>query len=679
MNNDNRSDDDEVDRFPTQNRDLDPGPRSSPDRNPDSGPLTWWRLISLAAIVLTLLALPASTAASVAAQVDADAGAIQLAQAIEADEIELSRVLDPGGAGAAMRIDLPPVPVVSSDVGDGPARLLDPIGRPALAGELPARRRPALDDGADPAADNWSAETGTRIVAPAAADSTLQQQDLYEVEVHDDRFEPETITITVGSIVRWTNYGQNLHSSTSEQGLWDWTLVPGARFYLRFLSPGRYDYYCRYHRDAGMVGTVVVVEDQQPGPTATATVPGPSTPPIQPTPPFPTPNPTLPPPPPVPEGDEIVYDWYAEGSTLSDLFAIQSDGTGKRQLTDTADRYEAQPSWAPDGRRVAYTESRGQGDAWRIHVLDTATGADSQLTQSGYNFEPDWRPDGGLLAFTDITRVGDIVTRSSIDLLAPDGTGRRSLIFVGTPGYAMAGPSWSPSGDRIAFAVRSDAGGGELYTVRADNPSQVLRYSRPGYDDIDPAWSPDGRYLAFASGIHRGQPADKTEHAIWLLDRYDLRVGTLARVPGWDLRRPAWSPDGSHIVFHAKFAEGGYALYIVPATGGAVTGPLDYGVEPDWGRGSLLPFPTPQPGATATPVTPPSPPPLPTFPSEPTLTPGAPPTFPPPPEPSATPIGPSPTATIQPAMTDTAIPIPVDVIHLPLLLKGELLGGPSRD
>ena len=66
------------------------------------------------------------------------------------------------------------------------------------------------------------------------------------------------VTVTVGATVRWTNHGQSVHSSTSDAGHWNWTMVPGASFSVQFLWPGTYPYHCVYHRAAGMTGTVVV-------------------------------------------------------------------------------------------------------------------------------------------------------------------------------------------------------------------------------------------------------------------------------------------------------------------------------------------------------------------------------------------------------------------------------------
>lgn len=45
-----------------------------------------------------------------------------------------------------------------------------------------------------------------------------------------------------------------------------------------------------------------------------------------------------------------------ERFTESDLWAVRADGGAEIQLTDTADRVEMNPSWSPDGTRIAYDD-----------------------------------------------------------------------------------------------------------------------------------------------------------------------------------------------------------------------------------------------------------------------------------------------------------------------------------
>ncbi len=489
-----------------------------------------------------------------------------------------------------------------------------------------------------------------------------------EVAIRDDFFEPQTVTVTVGSAVRWTNQGQKVHSSTSDQGYWSWALLPGASFSVRFFSAGTFPYHCIYH--PGMTGTVVVTTGQPTPPTPGPTPPTPG--------PTPSPIPTFTP----GQGGPIIYSYFTDNTsvTKSDLFVLDPDTNQTQNVTNSPQLAEVQPSWAPDRGRVAYAASvvNTASDPWSIWVRDMTSGQAAPITTGPEQYEPDWHPSGGLIAFTSIGRVGGTTVSSEIAVVAPDGSGYRSILRLNSCSMGVVNPNWSPDGTRLAFSLSSSLLGGELYQVNADGSNAVPLYSHPGWDDIDPEWSPDGRYVAFSSGPNQGTV---TRHDIWLLDTVTGIAGAVAQAPTWDLRRPAWSPDGTRLVFTARFQTQpvAWALYIAPATGGTVTGPLALGVEPDWAAGSLIPVPTPTPGATSG-----TPPPFPTLPSpEPTLpgptaTPPIIPTFPPPetPEPTPTPSTPEPTSTplspTPPLPTATAgTPGPVvSRLFLPLTFNG---------
>lgn len=75
----------------------------------------------------------------------------------------------------------------------------------------------------------------------------------------DNRFAPTSITVRAGTTIKWLNRGQNIHTTTSLDGLWD---SPGLEhrqsFSFTFTKPGEYRYLCRQHLLNGMVGTIIV-------------------------------------------------------------------------------------------------------------------------------------------------------------------------------------------------------------------------------------------------------------------------------------------------------------------------------------------------------------------------------------------------------------------------------------
>ncbi len=84
------------------------------------------------------------------------------------------------------------------------------------------------------------------------------------VSMVDFAFSPDTVRISAGDSVIWTNNGTFLHTSTSGvNGVWDslWdsgNMAHGVTFTRVFQVDGTFDYFCRHHYLGGMKGVVVV-------------------------------------------------------------------------------------------------------------------------------------------------------------------------------------------------------------------------------------------------------------------------------------------------------------------------------------------------------------------------------------------------------------------------------------
>jgi plastocyanin len=105
------------------------------------------------------------------------------------------------------------------------------------------------------------------------APSAWAQDQEVTVMMEDNFFDPANITVEPGTTVTWVQSGNNGHTTTSYDGLWDSGLLPGGSgqsFSFTFEEPGTYDYFCIPHEDLGMVGTVTVSGAASPTATATA-------------------------------------------------------------------------------------------------------------------------------------------------------------------------------------------------------------------------------------------------------------------------------------------------------------------------------------------------------------------------------------------------------------------------
>lgn len=94
------------------------------------------------------------------------------------------------------------------------------------------------------------------------AESDVVRQQAMEVQLNDDYFNPETITIPSGkkTTLILKNEGQKEHTFTVEKLGIDAEVQPGKEktITVKPQSPGTYELICRYHFNSGMVGKVIV-------------------------------------------------------------------------------------------------------------------------------------------------------------------------------------------------------------------------------------------------------------------------------------------------------------------------------------------------------------------------------------------------------------------------------------
>ena len=124
------------------------------------------------------------------------------------------------------------------------------------------------------------------------------------------------------------------------------------------------------------------------------------------------------------------------------------------RLTDTTGE-NREPSWSPDGKRIAFTSLR-DGDPG-IYVMDVDGRHPTRLTQSSnIDWLSAWSPDGAWIAFLsgpslEGRRAASV--HNDVYIVQPDGGGLRRLTNDGLVG-TMA---WSPDGRSIAFVSHKDA------------------------------------------------------------------------------------------------------------------------------------------------------------------------------------------------------------------------------
>ena len=104
--------------------------------------------------------------------------------------------------------------------------------------------------------------TGVLLILPACAkpstETSIPKQGLYEVRVSGSDFNPGIIRVPVGTTVTWVSRDGEMHSVTSDTGLFAGSLPPFGSFNYTFTERGSYEYFCQNHSHNAAAGAVVV-------------------------------------------------------------------------------------------------------------------------------------------------------------------------------------------------------------------------------------------------------------------------------------------------------------------------------------------------------------------------------------------------------------------------------------
>ena len=223
-----------------------------------------------------------------------------------------------------------------------------------------------------------------------------------------------------------------------------------------------------------------------------------------------------------PDGEKVAYvsgtDGGFGGEGLPDLYVMNADGGGKTRLTESAGFGEAEPTWSPDGTRIAFTrvehhrEDNGgyysYYDTYDLYAIDADGTDEVRLTDDAKGgYSPAWSPDGTRLAFASSRGTTPLTAGPEIYVMDPSPEGpSNEPVRLTTTRSANTAPNWSPDGTKIAFESgrdrpRSHDFTPEIYTMNADG-TEPARLTRKGWYG-DPVWSPDGKRLAFSrDGIY---------------------------------------------------------------------------------------------------------------------------------------------------------------------------------
>lgn len=143
-------------------------------------------------------------------------------------------------------------------------------------------------------------------------------------------------------------------------------------------------------------------------------------------------------------------------------------------------------------------------------------------------------------------------------------------------GAAPAGAAFPGQNGKIAFSGRAADGNQDIYLATPGVPGTQRLTTDPAQDGL-PAWSADGTMIVFVSRFNANPQMD----GIYVMRADGSGKTQLSSSPGGAGSAPTWSPDGTKIIF-SKVVDGASRVFVMNSDGSNVVPLTNAGKDPVW-------------------------------------------------------------------------------------------------
>ncbi len=184
-----------------------------------------------------------------------------------------------------------------------------------------------------------------------------------------------------------------------------------------------------------------------------------------------------------PKGERALF--VARG----DVFTAPIEKGATRNLTNSSSAHDKFAQWSPDSSKIAFVSDMDGEDELYL-IRQDGSGKPEQLTHDFHAmlYQPSWAPDGKHIAFGD--KDGKLYVLTLADKQV-------TQIAQNRRGRVQSYP-WSTDGGSLAFVMDDPSGFSGIYIWSVNDP-QVRRVTSELFDCGEPAWDPAGNYLYFLS------------------------------------------------------------------------------------------------------------------------------------------------------------------------------------
>lgn len=285
--------------------------------------------------------------------------------------------------------------------------------------------------------------------------------------------------------------------------------------------------------------------------------------------------------------------FVSESGSLQQIFAVQdtmletvyniSKAVGAWGILD--------PSWSADGRKFAYTDlivvtssytpyhtniyirnmdmdsSRFDSLNLRRVTMDPYIIDSAGIAHGTLNLRPDWNSTTQQIVFISdrINKKFNIFSIDITDSLTGDTNSIAPLTMEEDKIDIYCYPAFSPNGSTIVYSSSKD-GSEEIWKMNADGSNKTQLTFNNASINGRPRFSPDGNKISFYSTLWKN--GVDSLHIFTM----DVNGGSLDTITSTGNNYdPAWSPDGTKLIYAKKTSSSKSYIYIINIDGSGET------------------------------------------------------------------------------------------------------------